>query len=257
MRAVNLLPADQRRGGSSPGRSGPAVYVVLGALAALVVFVGAYVLSANEVNSNRSQLAQAQQEAVSLEQQAAAFKPYHEFASLSQTRVQTVNQLADSRFDWERVMRELAQALPGDVWLTSLTGTVAPGVNLEGASGGAATGSLRSALPLPAVEMVGCTESQAAVSRVMARLRTLNGVQRVSLAASEKAESAGAVSNAGASSTDCRNGSSSFPKFQIVVFFTAPKSTPGAATAPGQDAVATQPTAAQPATAPTSTGGAK
>jgi Tfp pilus assembly protein PilN len=242
MRAVNLLPADQRRGGSSPGRSGPAVYVVLGALAALVVFVGAYVLSANEVNSNRSQLAQAQQEATSLEQQAAAFKPYHEFASLSQTRVQTVNQLADSRFDWERVMRELAQALPGDVWLTSLVGTVAPGVNLEGASGAAATGSLRSALPLPAVEMVGCTESQAAVSRVMARLRTLNGVQRVSLAASEKSDATGASTD-GASSSDCRNGNSHFPKFQIVVFFTAPKSSPGAAAAPNQAVAATQPPA--------------
>jgi Tfp pilus assembly protein PilN len=243
MRAVNLLPADQRRGGSSPGRSGPAVYVVLGALAALVVFVGAYVLSANEVNSNRSRLAQAQQEATSLEQQAAAFKPYHEFANLSQTRVQTVNQLADSRFDWERVMRELAQALPSDVWLTSLVGTVAPGVNLEGATGGAATGSLRSALPLPAVEMIGCTESQAGVSRVMARLRTLNGVQRVSLAASEKADSTGTATNAGASASDCRNGNSRYPKFQIVVFFTGPKSTPGAAVAPGAATAATQPTA--------------
>lgn len=252
MRAVNLLPADQRRGGSAPGRSGPGVYVVLGALAALVVFVGAYVLSANEVNSNRSQLVQAQREAVSLERQSAAFKPYHEFASLSQTRVQTVNQLADSRFDWERVMRELAQALPSDVWLTSLVGTVKPGVNLEGATGAAATGSLRSALPLPAVEMVGCTDSQAAVSRVMSRLRTLNGVQRVSLAASEKTDATGNASGSAASATDCRNGNSRYPKFQIVVFFTGPKALPSATAAPTPAAVATKPTAA-----PTSNAGAK
>jgi hypothetical protein len=99
--------------------------------------------------------------------------------------------------------------------------------------------------------MVGCTESQAAVSRVMARLRTLNGVQRVSLAASEKADASGA-STTGASSSDCRNGNSRYPKFQIVVFFTGPKSSPGAVVAPGQAAVATQPTAN-----PTPTGSAK
>ena len=35
--------------------------------------------------------------------------------------------LADSRFDWERVMRELALILPGDVWLTSLDRHRQPG----------------------------------------------------------------------------------------------------------------------------------
>ena len=30
----------------------------------------------------------------------------------------TVTSLADSRFDWERVMRELSLVLPADVWLT-------------------------------------------------------------------------------------------------------------------------------------------
>jgi Tfp pilus assembly protein PilN len=253
MRAVNLLPPDQRRGGGSSGRSGPAAYVVLGALAAAVVAAGAYALTANQVTSNRTKLAETQQEATSLEQQAAAFKPYKDFAELSRARVQTVSELAASRFDWERVMRQLARAMPGDVWLTSLVGTVAPGVSLEGGTTSSSTGGLRSAVNAPAVELVGCTESQAAVSRVMARLRTLNGVQRVSLAASEKAESTGntgATSAASSNSSDCRNGSSRFPQFQLVVFFDSPKSTPGgsapnAGTAPGAP------------TAPVSTGGAQ
>ncbi|MDX6698280.1 MAG: hypothetical protein QOE65_1677 [Solirubrobacteraceae bacterium] len=219
MRAVNLLPVDHRRGGDG---SATGAYVVLGVLAALVVVVGLYVVNANSVTSNRSKLANTQQEATSLEQQAAAFKPYADFAGLSQARVQTVSDLAKSRFDWERVMHELSRAMPGDVWLTSLVGTVKPGVTLEGA-GDSGTGSLRSSLALPAVEMVGCTESQAAVSRVMARLRTLNGVERVSLAASEKSAAASADNGGGASQTDCRNGSSRFPQFQMVVFFKAPK----------------------------------
>ena len=256
MRAVNLLPADQRRGGGSPGRSGPAVYAVLGVLAAAVVAAGVYVMSLNQINSHRTELVESRQEAASLEQEAAAFKPYKDFAQLSQARVQTVQQLADSRFDWERVMREMARAMPGDVWLTSLVGTVAPGVTLDsGGGGGSSTGGLRSAVNSPAVELVGCTESQAAVSRVMARLRTINGVQRVSLASSEKSEATGGA--AGGGGGDCRNGSSRFPQFQIVVFFDAPKATPGASapSVPGAPAPGTA--APAPGTAPVSDGGAK
>jgi Tfp pilus assembly protein PilN len=248
MRAVNLIPRDQRRGGGggSGGRTGSAVYIVLGALGALVLATAVYTLTGNQVNSRKGQVAEVSQEATTLEQQAAALKPYTQFATLSKSRLETVTSLADSRFNWERAMRDLARALPGDVWLTSLIGTVAPGVTLEGGGGGS-TGSLRSAVKSPAIEMVGCTESQSSVSRVMARLRTMRGVQRVSLASSEKAEGAG---GGGSNATDCRNGNSHFPQFQLVVFFDAPKS---AQATPGEAGTAPQGTAA-PATQPTSNG---
>jgi Tfp pilus assembly protein PilN len=240
VRAVNLIPGDQRRGGGTPGRSGSAAHVVLGVLAALLVAVVVYVLSANQVTSRKAEVAKANTEAASLEQQAAALRPYKDFATLSQTRVQTVASLAASRFDWERALRELARALPGDVWLTSLSGTVAPGVSIESAGSGGSTGSLRSALQVPAIEIVGCTESQARVSSVMSRLRTMKGVQRVSLGLSEKSESTGGGGAAGAAggqsggaSNDCRNGSSRFPQFELVVFFKAPA---GATATPGQGA---------------------
>ena len=60
----------------------------------------------------------------------------------------TVTSLADSRFDWERVMRELALILPDDVWLTNLTGTVNP----EVAVNGGASVALRGSVPGPALE---------------------------------------------------------------------------------------------------------
>lgn len=251
MRAVNLIPRDQRRGGGGGpgGRTGSAVYIVLGALGALVLATAVYTLTGNQVNSRKGEVAKVSQEATSLEQQAAALKPYTQFATLSKSRLETVTSLADSRFNWERAMRDLARALPSDVWLTSLIGTVAPGVTLEGGGGGS-TGSLRSAVQSPAIEMVGCTESQSSVSRVMARLRIMRGVERVSLASSEKAEGAG---GGGSNATDCRNGNSRFPQFQLVVFFDAPKS---AQAAPGQAGAAPQGTAA-PATQPTSDGSAK
>jgi Tfp pilus assembly protein PilN len=240
VRAVNLIPRDQGRSGAGAG-AGAAVYYVLGALGVLVVAMALYVTTGNQVNSRKGDLANATQEATTLEQQAAALKPYADFAGLSQSRTQTVASLADSRFDWERAMRELAQALPDNVWLTSLVGTVSPGVAFEGGGSGA-TGSLRSALQTPAIEMLGCTETQSEVSSVMARLRTMHGVQRVSLASSEKSDSSGAAGGGGAGSGDCRNGNSHFPQFQLVVFFDAPQAPaqPSQGTTPGQ--AVTQPT---------------
>lgn len=260
MRAVNLIPNDQRRGGGGGpgGRTGSAVYVVLGALGVLVLAMAVYVLTGNQVTTRQGEVAKANQAATTLEQQAAALKPYTQFATLSESRLQTVSSLAGSRFNWERAMRDLARALPGDVWLTSLVGTVAPGVTVKG--GGGSTASLRSAVQAPAIEMVGCTDSQSSVSRVMARLRTMRGVQRVTLASSQKAEgTAGPTGGGAANSSDCRNGNSHFPQFQLVIFFDAPKSaqvTPGQGATPPQGAASqgAAPPANQPVSQPTSTG---
>jgi hypothetical protein len=93
----------------------------------------------------------------------------------------------------------------------------------------------------------------------MARLRTMRGVQRVSLSSSEKAEGQGG--GGGGNSGDCRGGNSKFPMFQLVIFFDAPKSAsapPADGAAPAQGATPTQgaatTTGAPPATQPTSTG---
>ena len=53
---------------------------------------------------------------------------------MQEQRAATIASLADSRFDWQRVMHELALILPGDVWLTNLSGTAGPGVSIDGGS---------------------------------------------------------------------------------------------------------------------------
>ena len=226
MRAVNLIPTDARRGGAAPARSGGAVYVLLGALAIAVVALASYVLTQNSISDRQAQLAKVKRDADTAQATATALQPYRQFAQLSQTRVETVRSLAASRFDWERAMRDLALVMPDNVWLTSFVGTVAPGINFGGSAtaGGGDTGTLRSSQQVPAVELVGCTETQAEVARVMARLRLVEGVTQVSLASSEKTDvstSAGGSGAAGATSggADCRNGSPKFPQFSMVVFF--------------------------------------
>lgn len=274
MKAVNLIPVDQRRrGAGTPGRSGLGVYLLLGGLAAALAILSAYVLIGNTVKDRRAELAQVTNEAAQAQAQAQALKPYTDFSDLRQKRVQTVASLAQSRFDWDRALRQLARVLPDNVWLSSLTGTVAPGVTLESGGGGGDTSSIRTALNVPAFEIVGCVPSQADVARVMARLRQMEHVQRVALSSSEKSDSSagagggGASASGGASSSDgdCRHGSPSFPRFSIVIFFDAPApatsstatATPGQAPAAGATATASATTPAQPgqATPPPAAGG--
>lgn len=262
MRAVNLIPAEERRGGGAggSGRSGGAVYVLLGVLAVAVLALSAYVLAGNSVNDEKAELASVSTKADSAEQQAAALKPYAEFAKLEQTRVSTVKSLATSRFNWDRTLRQLSKVMPGNVWLSSFLATVKPDVTVDGGGTTGDTGNIRQASQNPAIEMVGCTTSQDEVARLMTRLRLMDGVDNVVLSSSEKATTntaaasgppSGADSAGGSGSGDCRNGSNKFPQFSIVVLFKAPP-TPapagGAAGAtPGAPAAAPGTAAAQPA----------
>lgn len=242
MRAVNLIPNDQRRGGpGSPTRSGGAVYFALGGLAAAVVLVALSVLAGNGVNDKRAELSKLTGEAQAAQAEAASLKPYRDFAQLSATRTQTVSSLAATRFDWDGVLRQLARVLPENVSLTSVVGTMNSTVQLQDKSGSGGSSTIRSAKPdVPALEIVGCTESQAEVSHVMARLRLIDGVDRVTLSASEKAQATasagGATAGGSGGSTDCRQGSSRYPQFELVVFF-APAAS---AAAPGSAAPVSQ-----------------
>ena len=124
MKAVNLVPKDYRRGRLS-GRGGEVFsYAVIGGLVAVLLAVVAVVLTGNKVSDNKSEVAKLQQQLDDAQTEASALAPYSNFASLAQARIATVSSLAQSRFDWERVMRELSQVIPSDVWLTKLTGTV-------------------------------------------------------------------------------------------------------------------------------------
>jgi Tfp pilus assembly protein PilN len=249
MKAVNLIPVDERRGGGGGGNGG---YVILGVLAALVLAVGAWVATGNSVKSKKDDLARKTTEVATAESKAEALRPYREFAALSQTRTATVASLAKSRFDWDRALRDVARVLPRNVWLTALTGSVAPGVQLDGSSAGGDTGPLRSSIQAPALEMVGCTTSQSDVAKVVTRLRLVRGATRVSLGSSQKSDGGG---GGGGTGGDCRNGNQRFPQFQVVVFFTAPPAA-SAPTAPAPAGTIGDQTGASDVPASTSVGGA-
>lgn len=221
MRAVNLIPEDER--GGRRGGSGGAVYVVLGALALLVLLVGVLTLQRQSVEDKRTELATAEATATQREATAASLGSFTQFAALRASRVETVRSLASSRFDWSHSLREIARVIPPDVWLTSLQGTVVPGVALK-AGGAGNTSTLRATSAAPAIEMVGCTTGQDSVARMLGRMRLVDGVSGASLQSSMKGaetSAAPAPSGDGASSAsgDCRRGRARFPEFSIVIFF--------------------------------------
>jgi Tfp pilus assembly protein PilN len=215
MRPVNLIPPEERPGERKPMRGGPLAYIVVGALAAAVIGVAVLAVTSNQISDSKAEIAKLEDEQSAVEAQAQALDAYTQFHAVSEQRAATVTSLADSRFDWQRVMRELALILPGDVWLTNLTGTASPGVAVDGA----ASVSLRSETAGPALELTGCASSQDSVAGFVQALKEIDGVTRVGVQASALGASGSSSSSAGSSST-CQT-RDFIAQFQMVVAFDA------------------------------------
>jgi len=206
MRPVNLIPQEDRRGEQAPLRAGPLAYLTIGVLVAVLAGVSALVLTGNQISEREDELATVKSEDAAEAVKASRLAAY-------------------SRFDWERVMRELSLILPDDAWLIDLAATAVPGVEIEGGGGG--SGDLRSAAPGPALELTGCAAGQESVARFVTSLKDIEGVTRVGVKSSElpeKTSGAGVSSNgdagSGGSPEDCRT-RSFIAKFAIVVTFDA------------------------------------
>lgn len=218
MRPVNLIPVGDRQGESAPLRTGPVAYIVLGALVLALAGITMLVLTDNKISDRKSELAQVTREDAAEKAQAESLASYTQFSALHEQRVQTIASLADSRFDWERVMRELALILPRSVWLTNLEASASS----ESGSGGG--GNLSSSIAGPSLAISGCAAGQDAVAGFVTALKDIDGVTRVGVESSElSGEEEGAGSSGGSEgggSSDCRT-RSFIAQFKLVVAFDA------------------------------------
>ena len=218
MRPIDLTPSEMRQGARAPMRTGPIPYILVGALVAVLVGVALLVTTGNQVTERETKVAQLKRESAGAQRQARRLTPYVQFQTLHEQRLATISSLADSRFDWERVIRELSLVLPEDVWLTELNAS-ASGAEESGGSSG-----LRGSIAGPAMELEGCTVGQESVARFVNALKDIDAVTRVAVASSElpsKAE--GEASSGGEESeggSECRT-RKNIAKFSIVVAFDA------------------------------------
>ncbi len=202
MRPVNLLPP-KHRPRTVEERKGNG-YLLLAALAAILVGTLGYVLMGNSAASKEDQAVLVNQEAQQAESRAGALKPYAEFAELKQTREGSVKQLAQSRFDWERSMRELARLLPGGVWLTNVEASTTG--QEQGTPSGSPASGADAAPSGPSIKLSGCAPSQRTVAATLVRLRALHSVAEVSLSDSSKGSSGGASGASTAPATPAAGG---------------------------------------------------
>jgi Tfp pilus assembly protein PilN len=222
MRPVNLIPVEDRHGQNAPLRTGPVAYIVIGALVLALAGVTMLVLTDNKVADSKSELAQVKSEDAAAKARAESLASYTQFAALHEQRVVTISSLADSRFDWERVMRELALILPHDVWLNSLEASASSEAGGSGGTSGG--GSLSSSIAGPSLAISGCAAGQDAVANFVTALKDIDGVTRVGVESSELAgedEGAGSTGESGSGGGgDCRT-RSFIAEFKLVVAFDA------------------------------------
>lgn len=248
MRAVNLIPSDDRRGagglaGIGSGRSQGAAFGVLALLAGLALLALIYGLARHQVSSRRTQLAVVQARINSVQQSTTALSSYTSFIALREQRIQAVDTLVDSRFDWAHAMHELGRVMPSGTSITSLDGTIAGTTTLGAASAatapaassaasasststsstsastsasgasapGASSTAVASATPpgsVPTMTLSGCAKSQATVALMLQRLRLIDGASKVTLQSSAKAAKAAGAGAANVATGSCAGAAS-------------------------------------------------
>jgi Tfp pilus assembly protein PilN len=221
VKAVNLLPERHRPRRASGGKQGSS-YVVLGVLGALLVALVVYVLTLNSINSGQDQIAVAKAETEQAQAQTRSLSAYGDFAKVKQKRVAAVTQLAKGRFDWERLVRELAHVLPENVWLVKTEASAVGTPDAADTSGGAAA----TAAGAPVVKLSGCARDQSQVAVTLVRLRELQGADDVQLDRSAKPTDGSSTSSTAGAVEGCgsTHGHANYA-FEAVVTFEAQAAT--------------------------------
>ncbi|HEX3805153.1 MAG TPA: PilN domain-containing protein [Gaiellaceae bacterium] len=204
MRAVNLLPRDD----AGEGRSGPALPVVVACvglvlIAALLAFM--YMSGSGKVGKQRTALQQVTAEYDAIPAPAPPPAIDKQLPQERQARVAALSTVLGQRVVWDRVLREVSQVVPSDVWLVTLTAQSPTYLD-----GGAAAPSAASSGQLPSGFIVeGCTYSQDSVARFLSRLQLVPDLSEMSLAKSESAGGSGSADTSG-STTSCPAGMFTF-----------------------------------------------
>jgi Tfp pilus assembly protein PilN len=232
MKAVNLIPSDERRRGASvgAGRSQGVAYVVLGTLAGVALLVLLYGVARHHVSSRRSQLATISAETQREHEAVSALTPYTSFIALREARMKAVADVVDSRFDWAHAFHELGRVLPRDASITSLDGTVGASGSTSGSSSSSSTpapaGSATPAGSVPTITLGGCAGSQSEVALTLQRLRLIDGVSDVSL------KSSATGGSSGSSSISAKQCAPKSPSFSVQITFDPLPAAPESASGP-------------------------
>jgi len=171
-----------------------------------------YVVTNNGIKDAHQKTADAQAEQQAAEAKIGQLQAYGDFASLRTSREAAVRGVASLRFDYERLMREMALVLPHNTYLTTFS--AAPVGGTASSSGATGTG--------PTVTVAGCAPSHEGVATAVVRLRKLHNITDVTLINSTKAATSGGTSGA----SGCPTQFGATLTFQAETATTAPAAVP-------------------------------
>lgn len=185
MRAINLLPRDE----SAHGGKAPPLPVLVGCVGTVLVtaLLAVMFLSASSSVARQKQaLEQAQIEYSALPAPAPPSPVVSKLPQERQTRIGALATALGQRVAWDRLLREVSQVVPSDVWLVTLNA-------LSPTTSPAPTTAAGASTTLPTgFTVTGCTYSQESVARFLARLQVVPDLDAMTLGKSASSGDAGA-----------------------------------------------------------------
>ena len=176
MRAINLLPRDEvkrsfeAKRGVAFGAAGGAALITVLLAAAMISASGATSEQRNRIDSLNAELAALPEPPADRETEVDD----ETLAAEKSARIAALSTALGTRVAWDRILRQISQVLPRDVWLTSLASAAVPTTP---------TGVSDSQVA-PGVVLNGSTYSQDGVARVLARLSVAPELTNVRLQSS-------------------------------------------------------------------------
>lgn len=213
MRAVNLIPAEQRSGQPvGAGRSQGGAYAVLVLIGGLALMAYLFGSAHRQISTQQAQVTSLTAEAQRAQATAEQLAPYTSFVAQREARTQAVTSLIDTRFDWAHVFHEFGRVLPPGVSVASLAGTVGSTTSSATTSAPATGTSATPEGSVPSFTLSGCAVSQPIVALTLQRLRLIDGVKEVTLQSS----TAGPRTSGSSSTGGCGSGA---PVFTVLIIF--------------------------------------
>ena len=204
MRAVNLLPLDQRAGGKSIRHEDPAVVVgsALGVVV-MIALVASFLTAHSKASAQQTKLTAARLELAQLSEkrkaEIAKLKPVKSTAPVTPivpppsvtgqeaTWLSSVSQVLGQRIAWDRLLREVSLVMPSDVSLSALTLT--------------APSTTAGTAPAQGFMITGSAYSYDSVARLLSRLALVPDLENVTLSNSSSGTSPGAAGSSSSSSS--------------------------------------------------------
>jgi Tfp pilus assembly protein PilN len=197
VRAVNLLPD----AGANDGRKVPPLPVLLGCVGLVLisaVLAMMYLSASAGVAKKKQALAQMQAAYAAIPAPAAPPAVATDLPKQRQTRLTALATALGQRVAWDRLLREVSQVLPSDVWLLTLN-ALAPSIAPAATADTAPTGFV----------VTGCTYSQDSVARFLARLTIVPDLSGMTLGKSVASEP-GTGNTGGGGAGSCPGGMITF-----------------------------------------------